>query len=154
VCRRQINSTLYTCRFQDNTEASIWTFVFWSLDGNYGSKWGRKILTDKYSSRIHVSSVLQQTIFCRFFTHVFRLADGRWTRSPQMSFSRHLPDLWDFREQKCHGTTFAVCFQMCNLTAFSDTRLHHSQVGVIILQLKYWTQTQTTHGEHTLRDGQ
>jgi len=51
---------VHVCRLQDNTEANIWTFGFWALDGDFGSKWGRKILTDEYSSRIHVSCVLQR----------------------------------------------------------------------------------------------
>lgn len=45
------------CRLQDDTEADIRTFVFWSFDSNYGSKRGRKILTDERSGGIHVSCI-------------------------------------------------------------------------------------------------
>jgi len=59
-CQQKVKNA---CRLQDNTEANIWTFAFWSLDSNYGSKWGRKIIADEYSCWIHVSSVLQYSIF-------------------------------------------------------------------------------------------
>jgi len=76
-CQITEKQQMLACRLQDNTEANIRTFVFWSLDGNYGSKWCRKILTDEYSGRIHVSSVLQLFVFYSLFTEMQIFADCR-----------------------------------------------------------------------------